>query len=341
MIATVDVVIFNVTTMRGAGTMTLTYGLTQAQQTFFHREGYLVLDKLFDEADLQPPIDDIKTAIDRLAAEAVENGTLCRDYAAYDFEHRLAKISEEDPSIASALWDGKIKSPGVFELIRNPKLLDVAESLCGEELIASSVYRLRPKVPSHAKSAVPWHQDSGYFEPYCDENLVLTVWLPLVDATDENGCLYVIPRSHTDGVFRHYARQQGYLMIKEADLPTGEWVCCEVPKGGVLLLTNKTVHGSFDNNTGGVRWSMDLRYQNAALPTNAPISRLEEEDQPRGQNADDPDFVPVACYPPEADFLVRSRRRPDEVLADPAAFARLRAEHQGRPVTQRWETIGT
>ena len=319
--------------------MTLSHGLTDEQKAFFHREGYLVLDKLFDDADLQQAIDDMTAEIDRLAAEAVANGTLSRDYAEYDFERRLAKINEEDRSIASALWDGKLHSPGIFQIIRNPKLLDVAESLCGEELIASSVYRLRPKVPTHAKSAVPWHQDSGYFEPYCDQNLVLTVWTPLVDATDANGCLYVIPRSHTEGIIRHYFRQKSYLMIRDEDLPVGEQVCCEVPKGGVLLLTNKTVHGSFDNNTDRVRWSMDLRYQNAALPTNAPISRLDDEQTPRGESAEDSDFVPVACYPPEADFLVRSKQRPHEVLTDPEQFARLRAEHQGRPVTQRWATI--
>ena len=54
-----------------------------------------------------------------------------------------------------------------------------------------------------------------------------------------------------------------------------------------------------------VRWSMDLRYQSARLPTNARITRLPEEAVPAPE-----DGVPPACYPPEADFLVRSRQRP-------------------------------
>src|SRR5690348_10430881 len=78
----------------------------------------------------------------------------------------------------------------------NRKLLDVAEQLCGPELITSSVYRLRPKVPTRAWSPVPRHQDSGYFEPYCDLGLILTVWLPLVDAAEERGCLWVMLRAH-------------------------------------------------------------------------------------------------------------------------------------------------
>jgi len=316
--------------------------LTKKQIATFHREGYLIVERLFDDADLQPPIDDINAYIDRRAAELIAEGRLSRDYAEQDFPHRLARISEECPDIAHEMWNGGLHGPGFFQLITNPKLLDVAESLCGEELIASSVYRLRPKIPASQKSAVPWHQDSGYFEPYCDKALVLTIWLPLVDATEENGCLWVIPRSHLGEVLpHHYEDGKPYLRIDEADLPAGNRVCCEVPRGGALLLTNRTVHVSFDNKTDGVRYSMDLRYQNAALPTNAPITRLEGEDTPQGETAEDPGFVPIACYPPEADFLVRSRARSGQVLTSADAFARLREAHQQRPVTQRWAAAAT
>ena len=61
-----------------------------------------------------------------------------------------------------------------------------------------------------------------------------------------------------------------------------------MPKGGALLLTNLTPHGSFENNTDSERWSMDLRYQNAAIPTNAQISRLPGEAVPHGLTIEDP-----------------------------------------------------
>ena len=110
----------------------------------------------------------------------------------------------------------------------------------------------------------------------------------------------------------------------------------EPPKGGALLLTNRTAHASFENRSRMVRWSMDLRYQNAALPTNAAITRLAGDSVPRGTRVSDPDFVPVACHPPEADFLVRSKLRPQEVLRTAEAFARLRQDHIPTPVTDRW-----
>lgn len=312
-------------------------GLTDSQIAFFGREGYLSLGGLFTDDDLQPAIDDIERAIDQQVNRLVASGELERDYAGYDFTHRLAAISRKTDQVALSLWNGVLHGPGFFALITNPKLLDVAQSLCGDELIASSVYRLRPKIPDYHYGAVPWHQDSAYFEPYCDRSLVLTVWIPLVDADEENGCLWVMPRSHQGDVLPHRpATGKAYLEIPDDALPAAELVCCPIRKGGALLLNNRTPHCSFENRTDAVRWSMDLRYQSAALPTNAAITRHAGESVPRGTTIDDANFVPVACHPPEADFLVRSKTRPDEVLRTAEQFARLRSEHIPTPVTDRW-----
>ena len=97
------------------------------------------------------------------------------------------------------------------------------------------------------------------------------------------------------------------------------------------MMTNLMPHASFANRSDGVRWSMDLRYQSAALPTNAPITRLSGEAE-----ADAAAGVPIACYPPEADFLVRSRLRPTEVMQTGEQFVNLRRQHVSRPLTNRW-----
>ena len=307
--------------------------LTDTEVAQFFDTGYLVVNGHFDDVDLQPAIDEIGAMIDEKARQMLAAGELSSLYAEEPFETRLAKISMETDQIARAIWNGALDGPGFFNLIRNPKLLDLAEQLCGSELIASSVYRLRPKIPNYNYGAVPWHQDSGYFEPYCDKALVLTVWLPLVDTDEENGCLRVMPNQHHGDVFRHQSagNGSGYLEIAKDALPSDQAICCPMKKGGVLLLTNRTPHVSYENRTNHVRWSMDLRYQSASLPTNARITRLEGETVPSEELG-----VPIACYPPEADFLVRSRLRPHEVLTDAADFARLRRSHAGGNVTQRW-----
>lgn len=307
--------------------------LSAEQVRFFHDQGYLVIEDLIPVAELQPVIDEITAEIDWRARKLVTKGELSQPYDQCGFETRLAKISDETDKIAISIWNGILHGPAIFQLISHPRLVDVAEQLCGNaEIIASSVYRLRPKIPNYGYGAVPWHQDSGYFEPYCDNSLVLTAWLPLVDATEENGCMWVIPRSHRRPVIRHRRSDNGnYLEIEDHDLPPGERTCCPVRKGGALLITNRTVHGSFLNRTEIVRWSMDLRYQSAALPTNAPITRLPDESTHAEELG-----VPAACYPPDRDFLVRSQARPNEVTCTYEQFRQLRENPTHQPVTNRF-----
>ncbi len=314
-------------------TETLSTRLTEEQIGAFDRDGYLVVDGFFNDDDLQPVIGEITEEVNKRAAELVAKGELSKSYAEYGFERQLAMISKETDKVALSIWNGGLAGPAFFNLIRNSKLLDIAESLCGPELIASSVYRLRPKIPNYNYGAVPWHQDSGYTEPYCDKALMLTVWLPLVDANQENGCMWVIPGVHKDGIVRHATRKgKPYLIIPDKDLPQRKPVCVPVKKYGALFLTNMSPHASFENSSDIVRWSMDLRYQSASLPTNAKITRLPGEVVSTPETS-----APPACYPPEADFLVRSQKRPNEVVNDPAIFHRIRKEHMGAGVTSRWK----
>ncbi len=307
--------------------------LSPEQIGFFHDQGYLLVEDLIPPADLQPVIEEIDREVDWRARRLVAKGELSQPYDECGFETRLARISSETDKIAVSIWNGILHGPAIFDLISHPRLVDVAEQLCGSaEIVASSVYRLRPKIPNYGYGAVPWHQDSGYFEPYCDNALILTAWLPLVDATNENGCMWVIPGSHRLPVVRHRRSPTGnYLEIEEQDLPPGDRVCCPLRKGGALLITNRTIHGSFLNRTEIVRWSMDLRYQSAALPTNAAITRLPGEREPSLDTG-----APAACFPPDRDFLVRSLSRPDEVTRTYEQFRELRENPTRQPVTNRF-----
>jgi ectoine hydroxylase-related dioxygenase (phytanoyl-CoA dioxygenase family) len=308
--------------------------LTPEQIDTFHREGYLVVEALFGDADLQPVIDEITAEIERRATELVAAGELSRSYAEEGFETRLTRVTAETEKLYWSICSGQLAGPGLFGLLAHPRLLDLAEDLMGPEIIASSAYRVRPKIPGFPHGVVPWHQDSGYFEPYCDRSLILTVWIPLVDATPERGCLQVIPRVHRGPVARHFSRPDlRYLIITEEDLPAGEVVTVPVRKGGALLLTNRTPHCSIDNTVDVVRWSLDFRYQSAGLPTNARAADETPLFTPEAEG------VPVACYPPEADFVVRSRARPEDVVTSWERFHAIRTGHAPASVTSRWQRV--
>jgi len=311
----------------------LEYVISPSDIKQFEDEGYLVLDNIFTDAELQVVIDAINKVVDERSKTAVKEGKLSRDYAEEDFEHRLTKINDENHHIASGMWDQQVILPEFYGLIANRKLVDIAEQLCkSDELIASSVYRLRPKVPRHPFSVVPWHQDSGYFEPKCDMDLILTVWIPLVNATKENGCMWALPKLHKGAVMQHEPDSMAhYIQIKDERInDPSQWVCCPVKKGGAFLVTNRTPHASFENKTEICRWSMDLRYQAANIPTNAKITHSTANIKL------DSDGVPLACNPPEPDFLVRSTLHPDQVLKSAQDFVNLRLNHKYKEMTDRW-----
>jgi len=298
-------------------TMRTLSGLSREEIDTFHREGYLVVENVLPVSALDSVIAEVTREVTARAGELVAAGRLSRTYEELDFGRQLIAIDAEARGLVAAVSSGALSGPAIFEIIRHPGLLDLAESLCGPELIASSVYRLRPKLPRDARGEVPWHQDSSYFAQDCDQGLIVTIWIPLVDAHIETGCLYVLPRMHQSEVFRHQPNAAGtYLEIEAADLPDGKPVAVPIRKGGALLMTNRTPHASFENTSDSVRWSMDLRYQGASLPTNA-------EQDLRNDGS-----VPPACYPPARDFLVRSRERPEDVVTDAAVFHELRTRHR-------------
>ena len=90
-----------------------------------------------------------------------------------------------------------------WDLATHPRLLDCLEDLLGPVILLRHT-RIFYK---YGKSAawVGWHQD-GITEHLTDAQ-VPAVWLGLTNATVENGCLRVVPRSHRLGVLSHRSRQ--------------------------------------------------------------------------------------------------------------------------------------
>ena len=73
----------------------------------------------------------------------------------------------------------------------------MVEALIGGEIYAHPQYNYRAKRPNQEVTMIPWHQDLAYLYPEeAGDTLVVNAWIPLVDATAENGCRQVIPCRH-------------------------------------------------------------------------------------------------------------------------------------------------
>lgn len=241
--------------------------LTPGQIAHYDREGYLMLPTLLTEQEMQPVREALQQKVETIAEQLLADKMIADPIKNEPFETRLARLfdglSDQDFLQYGRSWRDRL--PGYFHLMSNAKILDAVESLIGPEIFANPVYNVRPKVPKVAAGVVPWHQDKSYW-PDANANPVITVWLALVDATHENGCLHLIPRTHKKRLLR-YQRETlsgtGYLQVEPDYVRRNkpEVIALPVRAGSAILFNDRLIHSSTANNSDHVRWSVDLRYQ--------------------------------------------------------------------------------
>ncbi|MDD9268918.1 phytanoyl-CoA dioxygenase family protein [Paenibacillus sp. GCM10023248] len=239
--------------------------LSKEQFDFYQSEGYLVLPNLLQEDDMAPAIEAMTAKVSAIANELLQAGLITDTLEDRPFKYRLAELFQdltpEHFLNYGRSWRDRI--PGYFHLMSNPKILDAVESLIGGELFSNPVYNTRPKIPKVAAGAVPWHQDKSYW-PDANSNPVITVWIPLVDANEVNGCLHIKPRTHRKRLLKWHRESEtgtGYTALHESQLGKTETVVLPVTAGSAILFNDRCLHMSTPNRSDEVRWSVDLRYQ--------------------------------------------------------------------------------
>lgn len=276
-------------------------GLTNTQVEEWREHGVLAVENLLSAVEMDPVIDEINDYVERRARELKDAGKIDNLYEDEPFERRYGRIFSECPDIGRGIDIMHLRGPAMFEFLHNKTILDAVESLIGPEIICSPVQHLRAKPPTHLRDAapeldevIPWHQDAGVIWEEADQSNIVTVWLPLVDATIENGCLEVMPDAWRHGYLEHSF--QGRTSIEPAAMPSLPSRPLPIRKGGVIFMNKFTPHRSTPNLRDIVRWSIDLRYQPTGTPTGRPF---------------------------QPSFVVRSRQDPASVLTDHATWCRL------------------
>ena len=240
--------------------------LTSDQVESYKEDGFLVIDDLFDPSELQILYDDFNSVVDDWANVYYEQGRLFNLFKDDPFEYRLFSIHQALKGNCHELLSavsGKRKTAAMFHVMMLPRILNVVESIIGSEILVHPQFNARAKLPD-SKSVVPWHQDLGYLHKNAENTFMVNFWLPLVDATVENGCLEIIRGSHNYGIVPY---KNGAEDLVSESIPDGEIVCCPIRVGSVLMIQHKTVHRSTPNFSDHIRWSLDIRYSDPRLPT--------------------------------------------------------------------------
>jgi phytanoyl-CoA hydroxylase len=258
----------------------------------FDQQGFLVVENVLDpERDLDPVVTEYEALLDHLVDGWHAAGQLPSTFGDLPFAERFGRVLNAAPRELNVMahfdislpFEGVTEAtpihlgPQTFGLLSNPRLLDVVEQVVGGEIYSNPIQHTRIKppereLPEHLQGSsllarTDWHQDQGVHLPEADATRMLTVWLPLTDATEANGCLCVIPGSHRQGLVTHCLRPGARI---PDELLAGQPIPVPVKRGGVLLFHHLTKHASLTNTSDGIRWSFDLRYQPIGQPTGRP-----------------------------------------------------------------------
>jgi ectoine hydroxylase-related dioxygenase (phytanoyl-CoA dioxygenase family) len=125
----------------------------------------------------------------------------------------------------------------------------------------------------------PWHQDNGY--AFIEPQQYLTCWIPLTDATEDNGCPIVVPGLHRRGTLAHRLTRDGFVCLDDPD----DTIAVPARAGSIVVFSSLTPHCTLPNTTDAVRKSYIVQY--AVDPS--VILREGEDGNVDHVSVDDPD----------------------------------------------------
>lgn len=150
------------------------------------------------------------------------------------------------------------------DLIRNPKILDAIEKILGPDILCwgSGFFIKNP----HDKSRVTWHQDSTYWGLSSPD--VVTAWIAFTPSITANGCMRVVPGTHTLQQLPHEDTFAADNLLSRGqeiavDVDESKAVDVVLEPGQMSLHHVLLVHGSEPNNSELRRVGFAIRY----LPT--------------------------------------------------------------------------
>jgi ectoine hydroxylase-related dioxygenase (phytanoyl-CoA dioxygenase family) len=215
-------------------------GLATAEQCdAFDRDGYVLIESVLDVDQIA----EVRDEIDRYDEKKND-------------ELRAAEANPYDISVADQITFSELLV-GRSDVLKRFATCEVFSRLAADFVGPDvriywdqAVYK-RPE-PTRE---FPWHQDTGY--TFTLPQHYLTCWTPLVDATIENGCPWVLPGMHERGTLKHWWTDVGWRCV-DGDRPDA--VPVEAKVGDVICFSSLTPHRTGPNVTDGIRKAYILQY---------------------------------------------------------------------------------
>ncbi len=235
--------------------------ITHEQAAQFDRDGFLILDRLLDEASVELA----RHSLDRILAGQYQEDR--RPPALQSSPHPIFG----DARTTHWVINGRLLDADVWSLVTRAELGRTAARLLDTSAVSVIEDQLLDKPPGGAPLAT--HQDYRYWQ-FSTSPRMLTCWIALDDMSADIGTVHVVPGSHRWGqqaVERNVAEDfrdsvdgaANYLRVAEALRPPDaelQFTPVLVPAGGGVLFHSLTIHSSGPNTTDRRRRALSIHY---------------------------------------------------------------------------------
>ncbi|XP_056281348.1 phytanoyl-CoA dioxygenase, peroxisomal [Pseudoliparis swirei] len=233
--------------------------LTPEQRLSYEKDGFILIKGLVSEED----IDLFRTAFEQVCRQEVKvpGMMVMRDVA-------IAKSEfVADQRAVSKVQDFQ-EDPDLFRYCSLQQILKYVECFTGPNIMAMHTMLInKPPDAGKKTSRHPMHQDLHYF-PFRPADRIVCSWTAMERVDRQNGCLVVLPGTHTGTLQEHdYPEWEGgvnkmYHGVRDYD-PTLPRVHLEMEQGDTVFFHPLLIHGSGMNQTRGFRKAISCHYASA------------------------------------------------------------------------------
>jgi hypothetical protein len=213
----------------------------------FDKNGFLSIRSLTTVNDIAH----IRSLLDPLFAKFDSLGDRAVDIAG----PRVAGVAPRSPEINEAV---KI-APALRDTLAYSRCREIAREFLGVPVgyvFDHAIYK-----PPHNNASTAWHQDEAYSAQAIPLRSV-HFWIPLQEATVENGCMWFIPGSNHGGVLPHHVAAHRTVgpnqtpagaTITTNDVDRTKAVACPLPVGSATVHHPLTLHYTGPNQSDDYR----------------------------------------------------------------------------------------
>ena len=223
--------------------------LTNEQIDFFNSEGYLVIDGLLSNDEIQYYGD---------VYDAILDGKL-GDTTGLRSDLSGSTDSANGERITQIMVPSRIH-PEFWKHPLHQRASQVARQLLGDDMELD--FDMLINKPPGDSAETPWHQDASYWLDMPDKRAV-SIWTAIDRSFLDNGCMWYTPKSHLGPLLPHSQVGSGGALRCEGSEADSVYV--ELNPGSCVLHHGQTIHYSRANTSTSDRRAFILNYRPATM----------------------------------------------------------------------------